>query len=174
MITDIFKKNYLLELNTDLQNYIKSFLSYDEIILIYLNQYRFDFIKKRNKKFYNDIIKSKENLNFKIRSKIRYYLNRGEYLDWDSYYYNREKHNTKILQYIERCIITKCLDSYYALLCDYDEYVKIKIINDIYFTKSIINNLQKINSLTNITTLKKNQYSKLIDIFNEENPNIFI
>jgi len=163
MKTDIFKKNYLLELNTDLQNYIKSFLSYDEIILIYLNQYISKIVKK-NKRFCNNACKYYCKYDFDIYYKII------EDLSFNKEYPYFAYSNTiadGFIKYIQRCIILKYLD-----LIDSDG-----IICLCNYNKNIIEEHLKIIKITegySITKYKRKQINKLIDIFNEENPNIFI
>ena len=46
------------------------------------------------------------------------------------------------------------------------------LIPDLY--NKVIKQLESINDYNFITTYRKKQINKLIDIFNEENPNIFI
>jgi len=161
MITDIFKKNYLLELNTDLQNYIKSFLSYDEITFIFLHQYIPD-IRKKNKRFFNNILKIKAGYNPSVSSKIYLYL-----INPDFTFDNTLITNIQIIRYIEKCIIVRFIDT----IIFYFPYKKI-LIPDLY--NKVIKQLESINDYNFITTYRKKQINKLIDIFNEENPNIFI
>jgi len=198
MITDIFKKNYLLELNTDLQKYIKSFLSYNEIRIIYLNQYIPD-LKKKNKRFYNKVEKTEKlQLNLKKFHKYELVINEINkyFMNANFYYcsYNSEINNViylseiqkndnfyddwrwflpkKIIEYIERCIIARyfehlyediiILESMYSYTC----YTKIK--DNLSDIEDIIEQLYRFKPY------KKKQINKLIDIFNEEDPNIFI
>lgn len=162
MITDIFKKNYLLELNTDLQQYIKSFLSYDEIILIYLNQYILD-LKKRNKRFFNKVLKLRFKYDFDVLYKIRQDLTFDKTCPYFDFSYN--SFADSFIKNIQRCIILKYLD----LNADF-----IFLNKD---NKKIITEYLKI--ITNfktysVTKYKRKQIHKLIDIYNEEDPNIFI
>ena len=161
MITDIFKKNYLLELNTDLQIYIKSFLSKDEITFIFLHQYIPD-IRKKNKRFFNNILKCKAGYHPSVSSEIiKYLINPG------FTYHNTLITNIQIIQYIEKCIIVRFVDT----IIFYFPYNKI-LIPDLY--NKVIEQLESINDYNLITTYRKKQFSKLIDIFNEDDPNIFI
>ena len=165
MITDIFKKNYLLELNTDLQNYIKSFLSYDEITFIFLHQYIHD-IRKKNKRFFNNILKIKAGYNPSVSSKIYLYL-----INPDFTFDNTLITNIQIIRYIEKCIIVRFIDT--MIFYPYKKILNKKIlIPDLY--NKVIKQLESINDYNFITTYRKKQINKLIDIFNEENPNIFI
>lgn len=164
MITDIFKKNYLLELNTDLQKYIKGFLSYDEIILIYLNQYILD-LKKRNKRFFNKALKSRFEYDFDVLYKIRQDLTFNKTCPYFNYFsYNSLAY--AFIKYIQQCIILKCISLYdcdFILLNNNDKKIiaeHLKIITD-FKTYSI-------------TKYKRKQIHKLIDIYNEEDPDIFI
>jgi hypothetical protein len=161
MITDIFKKNYLLELNTDLQKYIKSFLSYDEIIFIFLHQYIPD-IRKKNKRFFNNILKIKAGYPSSVSSEIIKYLINPHFT-----FENTLITNIQIIQYIEKCIIVRFVDT----IIFYFPYKKI-LIPDLY--NKVIEQLESINDYNLITTYRKKQFSKLIDIFNEDDPNIFI
>ena len=161
MITDIFKKNYLLELNTDLQKYIKSFLSKDRISFIFLNQYIPD-LKKKNKRFVNYALKFQCKYDFDIFYDIKRDLSFNKTYPYFTY---SNSIADGFIKYIQRCIILKYIDLFE---CDL-----ILLNND---NKNIIEEHLKIIKkfeANSITKYKRKQINKLIDICNEENPDIF-
>lgn len=174
MITDIFKKNYLLELNTDLQKYIKSFLSYDEIILIYLNQY-IPNLKKKNKRFYNKVEKQcKYYTKYDLIDEINTFFDIHWFYEVSCFkrkdIENRYYEYKNILKYLESSIIVIYLEKSYKrpIIMENSRWaVYTKMVSDMDDILDLVQDLY-------FTNYKKKQINKLIDIFNNEDPNIFI
>ena len=171
MITNIFNKNYLLELDADLQTHIKSFIPQNILKIIFLNEH-IPKLKKKNKRFYNKVEKQgKYYFEYDLIDEINSYfisaffgqLSYADFKDVDNKWYLCKN----IIKYIERAIIVIFIESFYNIpilketsMCA----VYTKIINDLDDIRYLIE-----NSKLYFTFYKKKQINKLIDIFTEEN-----
>ena len=165
MITNIFNKNYLLELDADLQTHIKSFIPKNLLKIIFLNDH-IPNIKKKNKRFYNKVVKSFILISFDIRNDIKKYIyNEVPFIFLETEYNLDYVSANELIEYIERCIIVRYFDLVFSF-----EYPGLAILQNKLYNNIIIYFKHISNSnLKGITSYKKKKIYKLIDIFNEEN-----